>query len=123
MFDSSRKKGRAFIFELGAGKVIRGWDLVVAKMSKGQKVDCIIPPELAYGDKEIKGVIPANSSLCFEIEFLGIRPLVEIKRTVIKAGDGKTFPKRGDELTMHYTGTLAKGGKKFDSSVDKGRPF
>ncbi|XP_060568749.1 uncharacterized protein LOC132727328 isoform X1 [Ruditapes philippinarum] len=35
----------------------------------------------------------------------------------------KTFPKPGDTLSMHYTGTLASNGKKFDSSVDKGRPF
>eukprot|EP00036_Acanthoecidae_sp_10tr_P009684 CAMPEP_0182915506 /NCGR_PEP_ID=MMETSP0105_2-20130417/365_1 /TAXON_ID=81532 ORGANISM="Acanthoeca-like sp., Strain 10tr" /NCGR_SAMPLE_ID=MMETSP0105_2 /ASSEMBLY_ACC=CAM_ASM_000205 /LENGTH=119 /DNA_ID=CAMNT_0025052375 /DNA_START=84 /DNA_END=443 /DNA_ORIENTATION=+ len=42
--------------------------------------------------------------------------------TVLKEGDGKTFPKEGDTLTMHYTGTLADG-TKFDSSVDRGTPF
>jgi FK506-binding protein 1 len=41
----------------------------------------------------------------------------------IKAGDGKSFPKSGDLLTMHYVGTLANGGTKFDSSRDKNRPF
>jgi FK506-binding protein 1 len=41
----------------------------------------------------------------------------------IKAGDGETFPKAGDMLTMHYVGTLANGGTKFDSSRDKNRPF
>mmetsp|Transcript_115257 Transcript_115257/g.312873 ORF Transcript_115257/g.312873 Transcript_115257/m.312873 type:complete len:134 (+) Transcript_115257:115-516(+) len=46
-----------------------------------------------------------------------------VVRTVLQEGDGKTFPKKGDELTMHYTGTLKEGGAKFDSSVDKGRPF
>eukprot|EP00427_Karlodinium_veneficum_P034933 CAMPEP_0169273764 /NCGR_PEP_ID=MMETSP1016-20121227/51303_1 /TAXON_ID=342587 /ORGANISM="Karlodinium micrum, Strain CCMP2283" /LENGTH=245 /DNA_ID=CAMNT_0009360155 /DNA_START=41 /DNA_END=775 /DNA_ORIENTATION=- len=44
-------------------------------------------------------------------------------RTVLEEGDQKNYPKTGDELTMHYTGTLASNGSKFDSSVDRGRPF
>ena len=39
-----------------------------------------------------------------------------------KPGDGKTFPKKGDMLTMHYTGKLTSGAK-FDSSLDRGTPF
>mmetsp|Transcript_62011 Transcript_62011/g.162519 ORF Transcript_62011/g.162519 Transcript_62011/m.162519 type:complete len:147 (-) Transcript_62011:60-500(-) len=42
---------------------------------------------------------------------------------VLKAGDGKTFPQAGDTLSMHYTGTLASSGKKFDSSRDRNQPF
>ena len=46
-----------------------------------------------------------------------------VTKDLVKAGDGKTFPKTGDELTMHYTGWLARTETKFDSSVDKGKPF
>jgi FK506-binding protein 1 len=42
---------------------------------------------------------------------------------VLSAGDEKTFPKQGDELSMHYVGTLASNGTKFDSSRDRNKPF
>eukprot|EP00933_Yihiella_yeosuensis_P041768 TRINITY_DN36177_c0_g1_i1.p1 TRINITY_DN36177_c0_g1~~TRINITY_DN36177_c0_g1_i1.p1 ORF type:complete len:198 (-),score=31.02 TRINITY_DN36177_c0_g1_i1:100-693(-) len=52
---------------------------------------------------------------------LGKNSGVEV--VTIKPGDRKTFPQKGDRLTMHYTGTLASNGKKFDSSYGKGKPF
>lgn len=46
-----------------------------------------------------------------------------VDKEILKAGDGENFPKSGDMLTMHYTGTLADGGSQFDSSVTRGKPF
>ena len=46
-----------------------------------------------------------------------------VTKEIRTAGDGTTFPKQGDMLTMHYTGTLASDGSQFDSSVTRGEPF
>jgi len=42
---------------------------------------------------------------------------------IVREGDGETFPKKGDKLSMHYKGTLASDGTQFDSSYDRGVPF
>jgi len=69
-FDSSVDRGQPFEFPLGTGRVIKGWDEGVATMNIGGKVELIIPPDLAYGASGAGGVIPANATLKFEVEFL-----------------------------------------------------
>jgi len=72
-FDSSLDSGQPFVFPLGGGRVIQGWDQGVAGMQVGGKRLLIIPPEMAYGASGAGGVIPPNATLIFEVELLEIQ--------------------------------------------------
>ncbi|BCO27151.1 FK506-binding protein [Rhodoferax lithotrophicus] len=72
-FDSSKDRRDPFVFSLGAGMVIRGWDEGVAGMRVGGTRVLIIPPALGYGSRGAGGVIPPNATLKFEVELLATR--------------------------------------------------
>ena len=72
-FDSSMDRGKPFEFQLGAGRVIKGWDQGVVGMKVGGKRKLTIPSDLAYGSRGFPPVIPPDSTLVFEIELLGVR--------------------------------------------------
>ena len=139
-FDSSRDRGQPISFKLGEGRVIKGWDEGIALLKVGDKALFTIPPSIAYGDKEVGGgLIPANSTLQFEVELMSVaespKPFdvkgkdtlttvsglkyIVVEKTkdamAAKAESGKT-------VNVHYTGMLLDG-KVFDSSRERGTPF
>lgn len=134
-FDSSRDRGQPFTFTLGRGEVIPGWDEGVAGMQVGGKRTLVIPPELAYGERQT-GRIPANSTLRFEIELLNVQDPPQPWDTegaqlrnaggglvyhVIEAGAGEP-PQKGQTVSVRYSGYL-EDGTLFDSSLRRGQPF
>lgn len=72
-FDSSRDRGQPFVFRLGAGRVIRGWDEGVAGMRPGGTRELHIPAWLGYGARGAGKAIPPDASLVFEVELLDVR--------------------------------------------------
>jgi len=71
-FDSSRDRGAPYVFRVGTGSVIKGWDEAIAAMKVGEKRTLIVPWWLAYGPAG-RDRIPPNATLVFEVELVEIR--------------------------------------------------
>lgn len=71
-FDSSFDRGQTFQFELGAGKVIDGWDQGLEGMKVGERRTITIPSELGYGSYGNPPKIPGGSALVFDVEMVEI---------------------------------------------------
>ena len=73
VFDASVRHGNEpFVFTLGGGQVIAGWDQGLVGMKEGGKRRLIIPPAMGYGSQDL-GVIPPNSTLIFDVELLQVQ--------------------------------------------------
>lgn len=91
--------------------------------NKGDAMLAVITEEYAVVDLNHP---LAGKTVTFTVSLVGCEEVPKHDRLIVETtspGDGATFPKRGDKLTMHYTGTLAGSGTVFDSSRDRGEPF
>ncbi|XP_033647707.1 peptidyl-prolyl cis-trans isomerase FKBP2-like [Asterias rubens] len=71
-FDSSIPRGSPFVFTLGAGQVIKGWDEGLLNMCVGEKRKLVIPSDLGYGDRGSPPRIKGGATLVFEVELMKI---------------------------------------------------
>jgi len=77
-FDSSHERKQPFLFKLGAGQVIKGWDEGVAKLHVGDHAILVIPGKLAYGPRGIPNAIPPDATLIFIVDVIDIKAISEI---------------------------------------------
>ena len=71
-FDSSVDRGTPFVFTIGIGQVIKGWDEGVLTMKVGEKRRLIIPAALGYGSRGAGAMIPGGATLIFDVELLKV---------------------------------------------------
>ena len=101
-FDSSRDRAGNFKFKIGKGNVIKGWDVGVATMLKGEKAELYCRSDYAYGAEGSPPKIPGGATLKFEVELLSW-------------ADGADAPDDDDEDDEYDESYL----QKFDSEITK----
>mmetsp|Transcript_38322 Transcript_38322/g.105559 ORF Transcript_38322/g.105559 Transcript_38322/m.105559 type:complete len:669 (-) Transcript_38322:81-2087(-) len=106
VFDSSRARDTPFVFTLGIGQVIKGWDLGVATMKKGEVAKFTLQPEFAYGEQGAPPKIPPDATLVFEVELIawqakddmfGDGGCIKVKLDEVS---GWKNPNKGDEVCI-----------------------
>ncbi|MBO8196370.1 FKBP-type peptidyl-prolyl cis-trans isomerase [Streptomyces oryzae] len=73
-FDSSWKRQMPATFQIGTGKVIKGWDEALVGKKTGSRVEIVAPPNKGYGKKGQPPTIPGNSTLVFVVDLEKIAP-------------------------------------------------
>ncbi|XP_020339279.1 peptidyl-prolyl cis-trans isomerase FKBP5 isoform X2 [Oncorhynchus kisutch] len=117
-FDSSMDRKKPFIFNLGKGQVIKGLDIGVSSMQRGEVCMLLCKPEYAYGSAGCLPKIPPNAMLQFEVELLSFKGEVltddgGITRRIKVKGEGYNSPNDGSTVHVHLEGRC--GERLFDS--------
>lgn len=112
-FDSSRARNEPFTFTLGQGQVIKGWDIGVATMKKGEVAKLIIRSDYGYGDSGSPPKIPGGATLVFEVELIDWKSIKDISgdggviKNIVKEGEGWANPRDADQVLVHLVAQTA----------------
>ncbi len=125
-FDSSWKRGQAATFQIGTGKVIKGWDEALVGKKVGSRVEMVVPPAKGYGKQGQPPQIPANASLVFVVDLEKIMPN-KIDGEPVKGDHNPALPEVSSEVLKSKgpTITMPKGVEEapdelLDETVVKG---
>ncbi|GAA6217977.1 peptidyl-prolyl cis-trans isomerase FKBP10-like [Lates japonicus] len=123
-FDSSHDRGKAFVSQVGLGRLITGMDRGLQGMCVNERRRITVPPHLAYGSIGTGGVIPADAVLVYDVLLLDIwnaEDKVQI-RTISKPESCNRTTMASDFVRYHYNGTLLSG-EAFDSSYSRNNTY
>ncbi|PRW33606.1 peptidyl-prolyl cis-trans isomerase FKBP62-like isoform A [Chlorella sorokiniana] len=128
-FDSSRDRNEPFEFPLGLGQVIKGWDLGVATMKKGEISKLTIKSDYGYGASGSPPTIPGGATLIFEVELLDWTSVKDIAgdggviKTIVKEGSGWGKPLPKDEVRVRFAARVQGAEQPFYATADEGEEF
>jgi peptidylprolyl isomerase len=124
-FDSNAgKENNPYVFTIGQGAVIKGWDQGMIGMKIGGERKLEVPASLGYGANP-QAKIPANSDLIFAVKMVGLVKAGEdnvIDTVDIKKGTGDRVVKPGDTVVVEYVGSLMNG-RVFEDSHQTKEPY
>uniref|UniRef100_A0A3Q2XTZ1 peptidylprolyl isomerase n=2 Tax=Hippocampus comes TaxID=109280 RepID=A0A3Q2XTZ1_HIPCM len=111
MFDSSHVRGKAFISQVGVGRLIHGMDRGLLGTCVNERRRITVPPHLAYGSVGTGGVIPPDAILVYDVLLLDIwNPQDKVQiRTLSKPERCVRAANSSDFVRYHYNGTLLSG--------------
>jgi FKBP-type peptidyl-prolyl cis-trans isomerase len=116
-FDSSWKRGQAATFQIGTGKVIKGWDEALVGKKLGSRVEMVVPPAKGYGKQGQPPTIPKNATLVFVVDLEKIMPS-KIDGEPVKGEQNPELPEVSTEVTKDKAPTI-KMPKGEDKAPDK----
>lgn len=123
-FDSSHDRGKAFISQVGLGRLITGMDRGLQGMCVNERRKITVPPHLAYGSIGTGGIIPPDAVLVYDVLLLDIwHPNDKVQiRILNKPESCNRTTMASDFIRYHYNGTLLSG-EAFDSSCSRNSTY